>query len=221
MLQEATCQNVSIKLDRQALYKYAPNPIKIMVENIACTNVVVKAKHGKIISNNYENDSCSYIYWCSNCDIKYDQIIIGVKSENNIKWIDTLEYQLSENARKNIYVTYLGCRDTCLIDKEKFNLELQFLTESGGDTLFIHHLTAPLTNWDIDLNYKVIKYSVEISRQNKIIFMEKDIAKDYFSNSILSKLSEIQTGDKLRFFDVYVNTGSCDEKFSGPMLIVK
>ena len=209
-------QNVAVEVEKMnILWKFAPNPIKIVVQDVPCEKVVVKTKVGTL-THSSDKDSCHYFYWSKDCIAKQEQFTIGIKNDGKIKWIDSLEYRLIDDAKKSIFINVNGCMSNCIRNKESFEDDVSL---TGID--YIHKITATLINFDIDLNYKVSKYSVELTRNDLIIYSEKDILQDTFSKKLLQNIKNAEPNDKIRFYDVIVSFDNCEEKYEGPTITIK
>lgn len=210
-------QNSAILNERlNILYKYAPNPIKIVVQNVPCNDLVVSANIGKLVISDHSRDSCHFIYWCNDCDAKSDLIKIGVKEKDKIRWIDSSGFRLFEDAKKSIYINVYGCRETCKIKKENFKLDAKAI-ELG----YHMGLSAPLINWDIEMSYPVVKYSVEIKRKDTVIYSDIDIIQNTFTDNFIAKILTCLPGDQINFYNVSVKIGNCEELYHGPKLTIE
>ena len=208
-------QNVAIELtNMHVLYKYVPNLIKIVVQNTPPKNVIIKTKVGTL-KRLHEEDSCLYYYWCSKCNVTQEQITIGVRTNYNINWIDSTGYGLKEDAKKSILIKIRGCIGDCVQEKEYFKID------TIGDEIIPPRLSAPTINYDFDVDYKVIKYSVEQIRNNSIIYRSLNIVQDEFTRELSNKIEESKSGDKFKFFDVYVGFDNCEEVFEGMTITIK
>ena len=180
-------QTVALELEQMnVFYVGVENPIKIAIENYPCDKIVIKAAKGTI---KMTSDNCHYYYKIDSCWTHREQIFVGIKEENRIKWLDTLDYRIRQAPTPRILIAnhWSG-----LLKKESF-------LQSGG-------IKANLENFDFDSYAKVSKYSYEIWRKDSLIKKEIDIQGNKFSDSLKTEIAKAQKGDRYVFFDVFAET---------------
>jgi hypothetical protein len=207
-------QTIAIEKGTKILYKYVPNPLKIVVENEKCEDIIVKTKVGRISRETYR-DSCHFIYWCQNCEAKKDFIFVGIKSIGKTRWIDSLEYNLRDETINAIELNLKGCLTDCTFDKNDFQ------ADTVDNEILLPGMSAPLINFDIELNYPISEYSVEQLRNDSVIFSVRHIKGCRFSNELLHQIQISQQNDKFRFFDVSVVFEHCEQYIKGKTITIK
>lgn len=209
-------QNVAVELtNMNILYKYVPNNVKIVVQDTPCENVVVKTMVGKLTRSS-DKDSCHYYYYTTKCGENKEQFIVGVKDDGNIKWIDTLNYRLKDDAKKSIWIHFIGIRNGLLDKHCVYYCDTLWFGENQSSKL-----TAPLINFDIELEYEIVKYSVEIIRNDTVIYSSYNIPQATITKELYSQIQESMSNDKVRFFDVGVQFDDCVDVFEGVTVIIK
>ncbi len=209
-------QKVIVGVPRNAiLFKYAPNQIRIAIEGQSCEDIVVCSKQNKITRAEYI-DSCEFYYWSSNCNQNIEIIYVGIRKDNEIRWVDTLVFNLKEDALHSI-VAYIGdWSDAKELPKESLlmrNLENQFVNELN--------IYAPLVNWDIDITYSVKTFSLEIIRGINLIYSGKNILKKELPEKLVSIIQNSLSGDKFRFYNISISIGDCEEYISEREIVIK
>ena len=196
-------QNVAIELEKMnVFYKSVDNPIKVVVQDYPCNKIILKAKYGII---KHATDSCHYIYRTDSCYEYRENIYVGVISGNTTKWIDTLKYKLKKIPDGVIYVAN---RTGGIIDRKTL--------------LASEYSIYGMADCNVELNFEVIQYSVEIKRNDSTIFKQHDIKGYKFSDELKNEIKKSQTGDRYLFFDVILKTfDKCSDKIMGPMLTIE
>ncbi len=81
--QATFAQTVSISSTSPlVLYQWMENPVTIVLENTACSNIVVKTSGGKI-----SGTGCNYIFTTTDTGVHAAEIVIGVKQGPKVKWV--------------------------------------------------------------------------------------------------------------------------------------
>jgi hypothetical protein len=187
-------QTVAIEATKMnVLYKLVPNPLKIVVENHSCQEIIAKAKYGTITPT---PDGCSFNYYTKNCTENSEEIAIGINEKSKIIWVDTLKFRLKE-VLTNIDI-FIGNNPNCSISKPSF-FEGQ-------------KITAPFINFDIELNFRVSKYSIEILRNKESVYRESNIPCVELSSAFLLQAKKLHIGDTIRIFDLWIIYGDCEKK---------
>ncbi|NVN96316.1 MAG: hypothetical protein HXX18_13660 [Bacteroidetes bacterium] len=197
-------QNVAIELEKMnVFYKSIANPIKVVVQNYPCEKLILKSKYG-IISQ--ADDSCHYFYRTDSCNAYNEKIYVGVELEDKVKWLDTLEYRLKKIPDPFVSVANIS---TCgIIDRNR-------LWVAGG-------LVANIENFDIDVAFRVLQYSVVIYRNDSVIFKADNVIGNRFSTELISEIKKAMTNDRYLFDDVIIETfDKCSPKLSGPEIKIK
>lgn len=213
-------QNVAIEVQKMnILYKFVPNPINVVIENCPCNKVAIKSNYGSLT---IMQDSCHYRYNTSNCETHLETIIVGINEGKEISWIDTVNYQVHDIFK---YIeSDLSCIRSNLIKKEdllsciKDAKELEML---AYDEVYELGLKAPLINFDINLSFPIIKYSVDVYRVDSLIYSEVDIKGTNYSSGIISQFKTSQLNDKYIFYNVTIEYGDCEKIIKDKTIIIK
>ncbi|MCF8298901.1 MAG: hypothetical protein K9J13_15235, partial [Saprospiraceae bacterium] len=169
------------------------NPINVVVENHSCEDIVAKARHGIITPKNGH-----YVYLCDSCMYREEQIIIGIKDKKAVKWIDTSYYRLKRIPDPVIYIA----------GKYSGKINKNQLINAGA-------LRAPLMNFDIDLNFLILNYSVQISRNDSVVYREIGISGSKFTKGLVAEIRKTKTNDMIIFYDVVVKGPDNCERIIG------
>ena len=192
-------QNVAIELQKMnVLYKSVQNPINIAIDDCPCRgDIILKAKYGKLILQN-NVDSCHYYYISYECISNKETIFAGIKLNNKIKWIDSLNYELKDIPPID-YRPRIGGKTGGTINK-------YYLINQLG-------LYAPLENYDINLNFEVLSFKIEIIRNDSIVLYKSEIKGHKFTEKILFEIKNSQSNDRVRFYDIEINVyNNCPRK---------
>lgn len=192
-------QNVAIELEgMNILYIGVDNPINIAVENHSCEDIVVKTNAGKLTKT---SDECRYIYRTDSCDLRTETISVGVKSNGNIKWIDSTLYRVKNIPNPEIRIA---------TNRNSHNNYSAEITRGG--------LIATMGDFDFYFHFEVQRYSVEVLRNDSIIFKEYNVKGNGLSKEFISLYKNSHKGDYVRFFDCLIKGPSkCDRIIDGPI----
>jgi hypothetical protein len=165
----------------KVFYQWVENPFQVVVENVACKNLVIAAEKGKLVGSN-----CDYTYTA--CDSVFEDIIkIGIKKRGKIKWL------LNQTVRVNSLPTpditlgaYQGNGDSL----SKFNLAYAYkLNIFIYDFDFFSYLEED--------RQVVNNYTVTVFRGNEEIFKET-IDTNLLSESYTKfMMDSVQENDKV------------------------
>jgi len=183
------------------LYTGVDNPLNLAVENYSCSQIFLCAEYGTLQKT---NDSCKYIYRAATYVTGKEFIYAGVYQDSSVVWIDTLHFRVKPIPRQ---YAYAGTTINTLVRKQ--------------DILKNPFVSARCDNLDLDYQTEIMTYSFILKRDSKIIFEEKSIQGCGFTPSIISQISNAQTGDKLMFFDVFIsNNYNNDIKDTEPFFVL-
>jgi len=200
---KAFSQHVAIELEKMnVLYISIDNPIKVIAQDYPCNMLVLKSKYGVIKP---AINSCHYIYRTDSCNENSENIFVGVMLANTVKWLDTLEYRMKKIPDPTVIIANIFCS---YIDRNLF-LKAGFLR-------------AELLNMDFSLSYSIIQYSVDILRNDTVIYKEVGIAGNKFSSGLITEIEKSKTGDKYVFYDVEIKSNDiCSWKLPGTYYIIE
>lgn len=196
-------QNVAIELERMnILHIGVENPIKIVVENYSCEDVVMKTKGGVLTPT---SDKCRFIYKTENCDLKVERISVGVKNKGEIKWIDSTLYAVKLIPDPVIKIA---------TNRNSHNNYSEKITRGG--------LIPSMEEFYFDIRLNIQEYSVEILRNDSVIYSDENVNGYRFSEELLREIEKALEGDKLRFYNILViYPANCERVIDGPTLIIK
>jgi len=183
-LQSQTIAITEEKLN--VFYKGLDNPITVVVENCSCENIRVKASVGEI-----SGAGCHYSYHI--CDALASTVIIyvGVTKKGVVNWIDTIMYRL-KNADEPL-LSISGLTDD-VIDKEQL----------------CNSCAINATNNNSKIFFWVESYSIEISRNNSVLWTSENISGSKFQKNFIDYLRDIcGPGDEIRLYNIYVTGKDC------------
>jgi hypothetical protein len=150
----ALCQTVALSMTQtRVLYQWVDNPLKVVVENTPCQNVIVKAKNGYI-----KGKGCEYIY-TTNDTVFRDLIRVGVKRAGKIKWISDESYIVKKYPDPTVFIGAHVSGDS--IFKNELRAQI-------GLTVPIFDFVCHMPSW----RQVVTGYSIAIVRENRTIFSE-------------------------------------------------
>ncbi len=209
-------QSVVLEPTLKTLYLYAPNPLKLHLQNSTCENIFMKADIGSI----QRSQDCLFFYWNIKCNSGHDRIIIYKTVEKDTLVIDTIFAKLSDDALKSISVQFLG---RCYTGKNtKCTLAKEEIKNYSIDTINYHpELNAQLLNWNISLNYTIRRYSIKQYRDGKLIFSENNIPGNVLTENWIRKMKTANHYDEFKFSDVYLDFDDCERSVEGPNILIE
>jgi len=209
-------QQIAIELDKMnVLYKFVPNPLKIVAENFPCDKVIAKSKNGKLVKL---DENCNYIYNSENCNAISEDITVGIIKSDKIFWTDTIHFRLKDILTE-IKASICGFSGSCLIDKKVLmSFADNFSPENLG--IYIPKLINIFVS-ELDLEFKVVKYNIEISRNDSILYKRKDIKDNYMFNELACMIESLKTDDILMVNNITIEYGECEKKLDDIILKIK
>lgn len=175
-------QTATVTPDKlNVFYKGVDNPITVVVENCPCKKVVIKAYTGRI-----SGKGCHYNFMSTDSGVSNVIIYVGVLKRKGVKWIDEIDYRmrLVPDPTPSIYGNEGGW-----IDKE------QLLNARG---------IIPKNDFD-SFTYSVVSYSVEISRNDSVLFTSKNIIGPRFESDLIEFIKEnVTANDEILFYNIIV-----------------
>lgn len=187
----AFCQTVSVELEKMnVFYIGAENPITVAIENYACDKIIVKPSKGSV----KKIDNCRYIYKIDSCSTYQEELFVGVRENNSITWLDTLNYRIKKAPTP---IPYLAGNSGKAIKRG-------YLISSSS-------IQAKLENFDFDAYATITSYSYKIVRNDSIIGGEQNIQGNQYSEKLKSEINNAHRGDKFYFYDIYakISIDSC------------
>lgn len=190
-------QNVAVELEKMnVLYIGVENPINVVVGNHSSKKLVVKAKHG-VVEPNYRG----YIYKIDTCAYCMEIIYVGIKSVKGVKWIDSLYYRLKMIPDPIIDI---GGKRSGFIKCDKL------IMWGGLRVDYNDEFYEPTP-------YKFLSYSVEITRNDSIIYNNMDIKTRKYPEELILEIRNMQKGDVIRFYNCTIlHPGNCERILEGP-----
>jgi len=177
-------QEVVVSLTRMnTLYRTLENPVRILIENQSAKKVTAKARYGRLTPG--ENPT-EFWYYIEDCDVKEDQIIVGIKNKNGVEWIDTTVYRIKSPPPPVLYVS--ASRGGVLWRDQLMVLPVLSL---GWHDIFVD-----------EVRFQVDTFSVEVYRNDSIIFSEYRVPGNRFSPKLMQFIADEEPGYSLIFFDV-------------------
>lgn len=218
-------QQVAVQLSKMnILYEIVPNPIKVVVENYPCNKVIVGSKYGKINKVNDDQNDGQYYYKTSQCDRHTDSIFIGILEKGSIKWVDTLNYRII-SVLDAVEPNFQNRFNNSCIKKEYLLKIIKYAEDSipGLEKRDYNelYLSAPLINFDINLSFKIVRYCVDLYRNDSIVYSEECVSDEFFSRDLINQLKLSKSGDELLFYNITVKYLDCEKVVSDYKLKIK
>ena len=212
-------QDVILEQSRKTFYLHAPNPFKIYANKIKCDDLFINAKYGTI--TNEPQHGCEFYYWNDKCQIGGDRIIIYKIAKQDTIALDTLFITLSDEALESVLISIVFYRSyTGSISKYSVNKkDIRVITIDS--TYYYPYLTANLINWDIELPYKIDRYSIDQIRDSTLIYSKKNIIGKNLTDELVKILQTSKINDQFRFYDIYLLFDSCERVFEGPSITIE
>lgn len=177
-------QTVAIGLEKMnVFYVGVDNPLVVAVENYPCDKIRLSPSVGTITKI---SSDCHFIYRIDSCSTFFASIFVGIEEGNSLQWIDTLDYRIKKTKTPRVCVAgvYYG-----LVKKEQLVAN--------------HYVFALNDDFDFPDYARITSFSCEIWRKDSLIYQEKDIQGNKFSENIISKIAESKKGDRLLIFNAY------------------
>ncbi len=184
-------QSVSVEREgMNVLYQGIENPVSVAVENHRCSEILVKAEHGKIEKS---EEDCSYKYKIEDCSINSTKIFVGVKNGNSINWIDTLEHRIKHLPTPGPYIA--GVFDQDSIEKNRI--------------LAAYKVSTMWINCGPNVQFDVRSFHVEIRRNKKVTY-ERNVEGARIDDELKTEFKKLQKDDIVYFTEIKTKK---DEEF--------
>jgi hypothetical protein len=162
-------------------YKGVDNPITVVVENCPCKKVVIKTYTGQI-----SGKGCHYNFMSTDSGVSNVKIYVGVLKRKGVKWIDEIDYRMK----------LVPDPTPTINDNEGGWIDKEQLLNAGG--------IIPKNDFG-SFTYLVMSYSVEISRNDSVLFTSKNNMGSHFENDLIEFIKENATSnDELLFYNIIV-----------------
>lgn len=196
---EVSQSNISWYRFEKVLYLGIDNELNIAVENYSCDDLVVKAINGKITKT---PDKCHYIYRINKCDT-IDEISVGVNKNGKIEWIYACYYLIK-----------LAPRPIVTVDGRS---EGEMPTNS-----FVSADKLDLTFYNPGYySTSIREYSVEIIRNDSIVFGEYNIFGRVFTSKFINEIKKSYAGDEIKFSKILLIKNGCKSKYKDIEFTIK
>jgi hypothetical protein len=169
------------------LYIGVENPIKIAIANYPCNKIIVKPTYGYIIPT---AKNCHFIYKIDSCNINKERIFFGIINNGTIKWLDSVEYRVKKTPDPEI-----------IIDNN-----LNWIGPVTKNNLINSKIIAKIFDFDFECYSEVVNYSIEIRRNDTLLFRETNINGNKFTEKLNSEILKSQKGDHFIFFDILIKS---------------
>ncbi len=176
-------QEVALKVENvNVLYRHVENPVMVVIEKKPIRNIVVKAQNGTLRP---DTKPCLYYYYTDDCSLKEEKIYVGLKTGKGIRWLDTTSYRVLSALPPALIVS---CKSTGVTWKEKL------LERPDLQLRMVEFLVNPTPKYAIDT------FSVEVLRNDSLIYHEYNVAGNSFSPELIRFISDADPGYTLEFF---------------------
>ena len=166
------------------IYMGIDNAITIVIENMKCTDFSVYTNNGEILK--MDNNDCSYIIRPARLG-RADIHAIKTNGKDTIK-IGTCEFRVKNLPKP---CTRIAGKKGGIISKNELSVQ--------------SFIKAELENFDINIHYKILNYSVLIIRDKKTVFFQ-DVTGNKIPDDIKIEFSKLQKDDRVYFIDVNIIT---------------
>jgi hypothetical protein len=182
LLTEIQGQEVALKVENvNVLYRLVENSVKIVIEKQPVRNIVARAKYGTLTPGSKPGE---YRYYTDDCSLYEEIIYVGVKTGKGARWFDTTSYRVLSPLPPTLFVSGLS---TGVTHKQK-------LLERPKLQLFlVEYLINPTPKFTVDT------FSVEVHRNDSLIYSEYNIAGDTFSPELIRFISDSDPGYTMEF----------------------
>jgi hypothetical protein len=90
-----------------------------------------------------------------------------------------------------------------------------------GDDKECFQLRSHLVNYNIEAEFKVLRYCVDIRRNDSLIYIEYDIKGANFSSGLLSQIEKAKINDEYKFYNITIQYGDCEEQIEDLIKVVE
>jgi hypothetical protein len=157
------------------LVEYIDNPVKIVVENYPCTQIVAKATYGKL-----EGDGCEYVYTIDKHVLR-DTISVGVKKNDNITWISKNDFEMKSLDDPTVS---LGGKIKGKINKAQL-MSAPYVMDYQND-------------FEIKPQWEVTGFSMKIIRNNSVVMEKVNVQGYTLPGEVVNFIgASVMSGDKI------------------------
>jgi len=192
-------------LKMNMLYYGVKNPLKIVVENYSCSDIIVGCSNGVIIG-----DDCNYVFESYSDYQREVHIYVGVIKDTTVDWVDTLVFRMMKIP--DPYIIFPNWSEIEIMrevgpwsnDVEEYRKKIQEIEIKIRRHFDVGGLIPRLDNFTFDTNFMITEFSVKILRDDDIIFEYLNNSSNRFTRDVLRAILNGLKGDKIILYDFIV-----------------
>ena len=168
------------------------------------------------------------------CNLSDSESYYLKASNGDLTKVDDFNYKLNIKKPGNTYLTLfkISNQDTVEVFKKEFRIKhfpcvtAEISGKTGGEIdkgflLSSIGLSAPLINWDIEIDFPILSYKVLIIQNEQVLF-NKAYQERRFPTDLLREFERLSTGDMIFFYDIEIqDLSNYNRKISSINFIIK